>query len=193
MMTTIVKGIREHNQEGRAMRTNSGTASGPRGDARDVANNVAVKLDEHDRALIGLLQNDGRASYQEMAGATGLSAATVRRRVEHLLDSNLITVSAVPNWARLGLNFTAFVGITVELARLEHVARELSKMDEFYWIAMTTGDYDLLAEVFFPSDAEVAAFVTERIAPIEGIRSFRLSVSLQIFKSWSEFKIPVIE
>lgn len=174
------------------MRTNSGTASGPRGDVRDQTDAAIVKLDAYDRELIKLLQADGRASYQDMAAATGLSPATVRRRVEQLLESKLITVSAVPNWGLLGLNFSAFVGISVELSRLEHVARELSKMDEFYWIAMTTGDYDLLAEVFFPSDAEVAAFVTERIAPIEGIRSFRLSVSLQIFKSWSEFKIPEI-
>lgn len=175
------------------MRTNSGTASAPQGDDSNVASGVSVRIDEHDHALIRLLQKDGRASYQEMAEATGLSPATVRRRVEQLIDSKLITISAVPNWSRLGLNFSAFVGITVELTRLEHVARELSKMDEFYWIAMTTGDYDLLGEVFFPSDAEVAAFVTERIAHIEGIRSFKLSVSLQIFKSWSEFKVPVVE
>jgi Lrp/AsnC family transcriptional regulator for asnA, asnC and gidA len=175
------------------MRTNSGTASAPRGDESNVTNGSSVKLDEYDRELIRLLQKDGRASYQEMADATGLSPATVRRRVDQLIDAKLITISAVPNWSRLGLNFSAFVGISVDLSRLEHVARELSKMDEFYWIAMTTGDYDLLAEVFFPSDAEVATFVTDRIAHIEGIRSFRLFVSLQIFKSWSEFKIPTIE
>ncbi|MGH2549019.1 MAG: Lrp/AsnC family transcriptional regulator [Thermomicrobiales bacterium] len=151
-----------------------------------------MRLDESDRALIRLLQDNGRMSYQEMAEVTGLSAATVRRRVESLLDSKLITIAAVPNWGRLGLNFSAFVGITVDLSRIEHVARELAKMEEFYWIAMTTGDYDLLAEVFFPSDAEVAAFVTERIAHIEGIRSFRLSVSLQFFKSWKEFGLPEI-
>jgi Lrp/AsnC family transcriptional regulator for asnA, asnC and gidA len=175
------------------MRTNSGTASAPRDDEGNVTSGMSVRLDDNDLALIRLLQKDGRASYQEMAEATGLSPATVRRRVEQLLESKLITISAVPNWGKLGLNFSAFVGISVDLARMEHVARELSKMDEFYWIAMTTGDYDLFAEVFFPSDAEVAAFVTDRIAHIEGIRSFRLFVSLQIFKSWSEFKIPTIE
>ncbi|CAN5409048.1 hypothetical protein BH09CHL1_BH09CHL1_16250 [soil metagenome] len=34
--------------------------------------------------------------------------------------------------------------------------------------------------------------MTERIAHIEGIRSFRLSVSLQFFKSWKEFGLPEI-
>ena len=174
------------------MRTNSGTASAPKNDPSNQSEPLA-RIDAFDRELIGLLQQDGRASYQEMADATGLSAATVRRRVENLIGSGLLTISAVPNWSRLGLNFTAFVGIQVDLKYLDNVAQELAKMKEFYWVAMTTGEFDLLGEVFFQSDAEVAAFVTEQVASIEGIRSFRLLVSLQIYKSWSEFEIPIVE
>jgi DNA-binding Lrp family transcriptional regulator len=149
-----------------------------------------VELDDHDRELIGLLQEDARANYQSLANATGLSPATVRRRVERLISSGAVRLVAVPYWPRLGFNLIAFAGISVELSRLKHVASEISKMDEFYWIAMTTGDYDLLAEIVLPTNRDVAEFVTERIAPIEGIRSFRLLFTPRFFKSWSDYRVP---
>jgi Lrp/AsnC family transcriptional regulator for asnA, asnC and gidA len=149
-----------------------------------------VELDDHDRELIGLLQEDARANYQALAKSTGLSPATVRRRVERLISSGAVRLVAVPYWPRLGFNLIAFVGISVELSRLKQVASEISKMDEFYWIAMTTGDYDLLAEIVLPTNRDVAEFVTERIAPIEGIRSFRLLFTPRFFKAWSDYRIP---
>jgi DNA-binding Lrp family transcriptional regulator len=149
-----------------------------------------VTLDDHDRELMALLQEDSRASYQALATATGMSPATVRRRVERLISTGAVFLVAVPNWPRLGLNLIAFVGISVELSRLKHVASEISKMDEFFWVAMTTGDYDLLAEIVLPTNSDVAEFVTERIAPIEGIRSFRLLFTPRFFKSWSDYRLP---
>jgi Lrp/AsnC family transcriptional regulator for asnA, asnC and gidA len=149
-----------------------------------------VELDDHDRELVALLQEDARASYQALANATRLSPATVRRRVERLISTGAVRLVAVPYWPKLGFNLVAFVGISVELSRLKHVASEISKMNEFYWVAMTTGDYDLLAEIVLPANRDLAEFVTERIAPIEGIRSFRLLITPRFFKSWSDYRLP---
>ena len=153
---------------------------------------LIATLDDYDRALIALLQEDARASYQALAKATGLSPATVRRRVERLINSGAVRLVAVPNWPRLGFHLTAFLGISVTLSRLTQVVSEISKMDEFYWIAMTTGDYDLLAEIVLPTNRDYAEFVTERIAPIQGIRSVRLLFSPRLFKSWSDYRIPKV-
>jgi Lrp/AsnC family transcriptional regulator for asnA, asnC and gidA len=149
-----------------------------------------VQLDDHDRELVGLLQEDARANYQTLATRTGLSPATVRRRVERLISTGAVQLVAVPYWSRLGFNLVAFVGITVELSRLKQVATEMAKMDEFYWIAMTTGDYDLLGEIVLPANRDLAEFVTEKLAPIEGIRSFRVLITPRFFKVWGDYRLP---
>lgn len=149
-----------------------------------------VLLDDHDRELVGLLQEDARASYQSLANKTGLSPATVRRRVERLVSSGAVKLVAIPYWSRLGYNLVAFVGITVELTHLHRVATELAQMHEFYWVAMTTGDYDLLGEIVLPANRNLADFVTERIAPIEGIRSFRVLITPRFYKLWADYRLP---
>ena len=149
-----------------------------------------VQLDDYDRELVGLLQEDARASYQSLASRTGLSPATVRRRVERLLASGAVHLVAIPYWSRLGMSLVAFVGITVELSRLKDIATEMAKMDEFYWIAMTTGDYDLLAEIVLPANWDLADFVTEKIAPLEGIHSFRVLMTPRFFKVWADYRLP---
>jgi Lrp/AsnC family leucine-responsive transcriptional regulator len=152
-----------------------------------------TSLDKYDRELIELLQINARASYQEMANATGLSPATVRRRVERVLANRAVQLIAVPVWGQLGFNLVAFVGVTVELSQLNHVATEMSKMPEFYWVAMTTGDYDLLAEIVLPTNWAVADFVIDRIAHIEGVRSFRLLTTLRFFKTWGDYRLPPVD
>lgn len=151
-----------------------------------------IKLDRYDRELIALLQVDARASYREMATTTGLSPATVRRRVERLLSSGAVDIIAIPMWSRIGFQLVAFVGITVELSHLNAVATEISTMKEFYWVAMTTGDYDLLAEIVLPTNRDAADFVTERMSQIKGIRSFRLLITLRFYKVWSDYRLPPI-
>jgi Lrp/AsnC family transcriptional regulator, regulator for asnA, asnC and gidA len=52
-------------------------------------------LDEVDRELVRLLQEDGRRSLSEMAREVGLSHASVRTRINRLLDEQIVTITAV--------------------------------------------------------------------------------------------------
>lgn len=46
-----------------------------------------MTLDETSRAIIRLLQLDGRRAYADIAKEVGLSEAAVRQRVRRLLDA----------------------------------------------------------------------------------------------------------
>lgn len=61
---------------------------GPVGELRGTADDV-------DRSLLRGLERDGRASYAELATATGISPAAARRRVLRLLDDGVVRVGAV--------------------------------------------------------------------------------------------------
>jgi Lrp/AsnC family transcriptional regulator for asnA, asnC and gidA len=150
----------------------------------------ATALDACDRTLIELLQANVRASYQELANATGLSASTVRRRVERLLASGVVKLVAVPDWRRLGMGLTAFLAISADLHRLRDIGLELAAMEEIVFVAVTTGSYDLIAEAVLPTNEDYVRFVSERVAPIEGIRGMQTFMIPEFIKSFEQYRFP---
>lgn len=150
----------------------------------------AIALDDVDRVLIGLLQADARASYQELADATAMSASTARRRVERLVQAGAVKLVAVPAWTRIGLRLTAFIAISVDLYRLRAVGSELATMSEIVFVAVVTGAYDLIAEAVLPTNEDFVRFVTQQIAPIEGIRDIQTFMIPEFIKSFEQYRFP---
>ena len=86
-------------------------------------------LDETDRALIHLLQRDGRRPYTQLAKEVGLSEAAVRQRVQRMLDNETMQIVAVTDPLQLGLNRQAMVLIRVN-GDVREVADQLEQIDE---------------------------------------------------------------
>ncbi len=147
-------------------------------------------FDEQDRILMGLLQADARASYQYLAEVTGMSASTVRRRVERLIETEAVRLVAVPNWPSLGLYFAAFLALSVDLPRLRSVGNELARMDEIAFVALSTGSFDIFAQLVLPMNADFVRFVTQRVAAIEGIRDIQTFMIPEYIKSFHEYRLP---
>ena len=150
-----------------------------------------IILDELDRALIALLQEDARTSYHDLGTTLGVSPSTARRRVERLIDGGVIKAVVVPDWPKLGFSFVALVGISVELSKLRDVGRGLSSMDEVTWVGMTTGAFDLVAQIILPRNKDITRFITERIAPIDGIRNMETLMVPEWIKSFEEYRLPL--
>jgi Lrp/AsnC family transcriptional regulator, leucine-responsive regulatory protein len=67
-------------------------------------------FDQTDMRILEALQQDGRASYAELARTVSMSASAVAERVRRLEDSGVISgYSAVVDPERLGLGVLAFV------------------------------------------------------------------------------------
>ena len=60
-------------------------------------------MDERDRQIIALLQEDGRATNANIARKVGVSEGTVRRRLNRLFEDEYIRVVALPDSSKLGL------------------------------------------------------------------------------------------
>ena len=68
-------------------------------------NNSSTKkkiLDQIDCQMIELLQKDGRISNTDIAKEIGLSEATVRTRLNRLIQEEFIQIVAVSNPIKLG-------------------------------------------------------------------------------------------
>lgn len=70
-------------------------------------------LDDRDVAILGVLQEDGRSTYAEIARHAGLSPSSVHQRVRRLEDSGVIRrYRAEVDPEAFGLYVTALVSVT---------------------------------------------------------------------------------
>ncbi|MFC6286361.1 Lrp/AsnC family transcriptional regulator [Nocardioides sp. GCM10027113] len=119
---------------------------------RDVAGPVGqvdpatADLDATDYALLRALQEDGRASYVDLAGRVGLSPAGARRRVVRLLEGNVVRVGAVVRHSGRERRTATGVGLRLEGAGRE-VGEALAGHPSVVFVARTLGRYDLLLTV----------------------------------------------
>ena len=147
---------------------------------------VTPELDDTDKAIIRHLQVDGRMPYSRLGPAVGLSQAAARQRVQRLVDRGVMQVVAVTDPAMLGFAVQAMVGITVD-KDVRAVSKQLGDLDEVEYVVITTGRFDVLAEVVCTDTEQLLDLVNERIRPIEGVRAVEVLTYLALTKqtySW---------
>ena len=139
-------------------------------------------MDNLDSKIIGILQDDGRASNAGIAREVGVSEGTVRRRLKRLVDEDFIKVVARLDRRRMGYSSEAIVGIQVDPSIIDQVADAVSVLDEVSWVVVTTGAYDVFAWVEVQSAEELGIFLRRKLGAISGVRRTETFVNLAIKK-----------
>lgn len=139
-------------------------------------------MDELDRRIIKLLQVDGRASNAKIAREVGVSEGTVRRRLRHLIQGDVIKVIAVPNLEEMGYGTAALVGIQADPGRIDEVADAIAALEEAHYVAISTGAYDIFTWVGLESPEKLGIFLRNSVGTIAGIRRTETFVNLSIKK-----------
>ena len=147
-------------------------------------------IDATDRQIIALLQADGRASNVDIARSVGVTEGTVRKRIERLLSEGLIRVVAVPSVDKLGLEVETVIMLKVDLGHAMRAGEALAAMPEVRSVRYTTGEYDIIIEVAVPSDDDLLAFLTDRLAVVTGIRATATSHVLKNIKQSCDWVLP---
>jgi Lrp/AsnC family transcriptional regulator for asnA, asnC and gidA len=83
---------------------------------------------------------------------------------------------------KVGLNTVAVVGMKVDRARIEEIAEQLKSLSEVRYVALATGNYDLVIEVVVPSNDELLTFLIDTLRDIEGINNTGTSIVLKVAK-----------
>ena len=148
------------------------------------------QIDALDREIIALLQLDGRTSNVDIARDIGVAEATVRKRIERLLQDGVIRVAAIPDMDKLGLEVEAMIMLKVDLGQAMRIGEQLAAMPEVRSIRYTTGEYDIIMEVVLPSNDDLLRFLTDRLAKIQGIRATATSHVLKNIKQSCEWALP---
>lgn len=141
-----------------------------------------IDLDAVDKQIVAILQADGRRSYSSIAKQVGVSEGTARSRVQRLMESELLQVVGIADPLRLGFGTMAMIGIRTEPGRANDVCRSLVDIPETSYVVMSTGRFDVFAELVCRDLDTLRSLLTEQIQTIDGITSAESFVLLEIHK-----------
>jgi Lrp/AsnC family transcriptional regulator for asnA, asnC and gidA len=151
---------------------------------------MAHALDEFDRRIFALLQQDGRLSNVEIARRLSLTEGTVRKRLDRLLEDGIIRVMAVADPSTLGFGASVVVGIQTELGQINEVAQQLAAIPEVHCVNIVTGTYDVMVEAVLPSGEHLLSFLIDKISIVPGVKRTETSHVLQVVKRACDWVVP---
>jgi len=140
-------------------------------------------IDDYDRKIVQMLEQDGRRSFNEIAKKLRLSESAIRKRVVALQKKGIIkrfTIQVDP--AKFDVNSVSIVGIDVEPTKLLEVAQKLCEFGEIRSVATSTGDHMIMTEIWTKDGKELTKFLSEKIGAIEGIKKICPAIILEKFK-----------
>ena len=138
-------------------------------------------------AILDILEDDAKVTPAEIAVRLGLKEDEVAGAIERLeKDRVIVKYKAKVNWEKADdQRLFAFIDVRVAPERnrgFDAVASRLYKFPEVHSLYLMSGDHDLTVVVEGRSLKEIAAFVAERLAPIEGVQGTATHFVLKSYK-----------
>ncbi len=144
-------------------------------------------MDEKDRILLHLLEENCRTPTKELAVLAEMSEKDVKDRIGRLeADGVIRRYGAVVDWERAGDgNVAAVLELKVSPERdfgYDRIAERIARFPQVRSLRLMTGAYDLQLLVTGPSMHEIARFVSEQIAPMDRIRETATHIIMKTYK-----------
>ena len=148
-------------------------------------------LDKLDKAILRNLQSDGRATYDQIAEAVGLSSSAILRRVKRLEDARVIDrYVALVRPEAVGLGLTAYLNVRLEKHTETHKRNpmDLFRASVQTWpevveCAALTGDMDYLLRVVVQDMAHYSRFIMDTLLKHPSVEDCKTSFVLDRVKA----------
>ena len=154
---------------------------------------MSSRLDDLDRDIIRALQQDGRRSNVEIARDLGVAESTVRKRLERLLDEQIIHIVAAPSLEAIGLPVHTMIFLQAELAHVDQTVNYLASLPQVQTVTYTTGEYDLIVDTVFPDNDALLRFLSTQIASLDSVVKTTTVHVLQDIKAYHQWTLPYPE
>ena len=147
-----------------------------------------TSLDQTDRDIVSLLQEDGRMPFREIGRRLNVSEGTVRRRYERMVEGGLLRVLATGDPMNFGIQVDALTLIKTEPRTVEAVAQMLSSLEAVRYVGISIGSADVVIESLHPSMDSLYRFLTQDLPSINGVSSYETIQIAKILKSDWDWK-----
>ncbi|MFH9349930.1 Lrp/AsnC family transcriptional regulator [Kitasatospora sp. NPDC017646] len=124
-----------------------------------------------DLKLINALTDDGRASYIDLARRADTTALTARRRLEAIVEGQVLRLATEVDLARLGIRTEALLWVTAAPGRMDEAGQHLSRHPQVRFAAATTGPANLLVAVAAADLDALYRFMSETVGALTQINT----------------------
>lgn len=142
------------------------------------------RMDNVDKKILDLLQNDGKISNQELADQIALSPSPCSRRVKQLEDEGYIRqYVALLDPTKIGLQITIMVSVALVnhepnvMKNFEKIIALMPEVIQCYLITGQSADY--LLKVIVPNLDEYQSFLLKKLTIVDGVNQVHSSFVLQ--------------
>ena len=150
-------------------------------------------IDQHDRKILRILQQDGRITNQQLAEQVDLSAAACWRRVRAMEEAGVIRRYAAlldPQQLDQGLTVVLMVQLSQHNRdyrdAFETKVKGLSQVLQCYAL---TGNADFMLRVQVPDMAAYDRFLNDNLFTLEGVAQVQSNFALREVKYETSFDI----
>ena len=134
-------------------------------------------VDDLDIKIIGILQENSRESYRDIANKLKVAEGTVYNRVNKLKEEGVIKRFMVDvDFSKLGYELTVLVGIIVEGGHLPEIEKRISESRNVSAVYDVTGDYDAIVVAKFKTRDDLNKFIKNLLAMPHVRRTYTMLV-----------------
>ncbi|MBI4694427.1 MAG: Lrp/AsnC family transcriptional regulator [Gammaproteobacteria bacterium] len=145
-----------------------------------------MALDKFDLAILSVLQQDSRASLQEISEKVALSPTPCWNRIKRMESDGIIQGYSVRiNQIEVGFAETVLVQVTLDNHSdqiLFEFGRTLAEIPEVIEAFLISGDYDYLIRIAVRDTRDYERLLREKLYKIPGIRHTKSSFVLRYLK-----------
>lgn len=152
-----------------------------------------MPLDRYDRAIVQILQTDGRIANSALAQRVSLSESACLRRVRALEETGLIEgYAALLSQQKAGCPVNVFVNITLDrqdetdLRKFEDAVRKIPEVMECY---LMTGEYDYLIRAVVADTADFERLHSKHLTRLPSVARIHSSFALRTIQKARELPI----
>lgn len=152
-----------------------------------------MNLDDADKKIVSLLQENGRIPNNELARRIGLTTTPTLERVKRLEREGVIKgYTAWVDREAIGKGQTVFCSIKLtvhQLGKMEEFAQHIAEIPEILACYNVTGEYDYLLHVVVKDTKEYEHFLRTRLTRIPGVERIYTGIVLSVIKEQSKIEI----
>ncbi len=143
------------------------------------------------KEILEILENDARTTIKQISTMTGTPSAEVTRLIKQAeKDRVILKYKTVINWDKVeDEHVWALIEVKVTPQKdvgFDSIAERIYRFSQAHTVYLISGTYDLLVMVMGKTMHEVADFVSQKLAPLEGVQGTVTHFVLKRYKEDGE-------
>lgn len=150
-------------------------------------------MDNTDKRILNILQNDGRITMKALAAQLGMTTTPVFDRIKRLEKSGVITqYTALLDQKKIERKLIVFISISIKnhtRSYLENFTKEMQTIPEVMEVYHIAGGFDFLLKVVMKDMESYEKFILTRLSIISNIDRVQSSFVLSKNKHTTAFQL----